>query len=139
MVIKKIKNLVKWFFGIKFFCYCFSGGVAAIVDLSIFYTLNELFNVYYLAALPISFTVAAVVNYTLQRKITFKNSYQNKCKQLAVFVVLQAVGLTLNGIVTAIQVEFLEVWPTLARFIAIFVILIYNYLTSKFITFGKMK
>jgi len=134
-----IKKIWGKFFAIKFFRYCFCGGIAAITDLAIFFTLNEFFKVYYLFALAVSFTVAAGVNYSLQRKITFDNKYEKKHKQFFVFVAVEVVGLGLNAAVTALQVEVLGVWPTLARFIAIFIVLAYNYTANKKITFKLMK
>jgi len=136
---KPIKVIWDKFFAIKFFRYCFCGGIAAITDLALFYVLNEWAKLYYLFALPISFTAAALVNYSLQRKVTFNNAYSKKHKQFAVFFLVEVIGLLLNGFFTAIQVEFFGVWPTLARFISIWIVLIYNYTANKKITFKLMK
>ncbi|MBT4870086.1 MAG: hypothetical protein HON47_00740, partial [Candidatus Diapherotrites archaeon] len=48
------------------------------------------------------------------------------------------IGLVFNGVVTTAQVEFLGVWPTLARFISILIVLLWTYTANKKITF-KMK
>jgi len=128
---KIINNLLK----IQFFRYCISGGIAAIVDLGLFFSFNEFFKLHYLIALIISFTVAGLVNYTLQRKITFKSNYSKKHKQFSIFIAIQIVGLVFNGVVTTAQVEFLGVWPTLARFISILIVLIWTYTANKKITF----
>ncbi|MCX6803362.1 MAG: GtrA family protein [Candidatus Diapherotrites archaeon] len=137
--IELIRNTIAAFFRVRFFKYCFGGGISAIVDLSIFYTLNEIIGMYYIFSLICSFVVASGVNFFIQRKFTFKNNYAKKHKQLLVFTVLQAGGLAINASVTALQVEYFGVWPTFAKFCAIFVALIYNYFTSKYITFNLMK
>ncbi len=130
-----MKKLINKLFEKQFFRYCFGGGVSAIIDLAIFFILNEFFNLYYLYALTISFVIAAGVNYTLQRRITFKSNYSKKRKQFSVFIVIQIVGLIFNGILTTTQVELFGVWPTLARFISILLVLFWTYTANKKITF----
>jgi putative flippase GtrA len=137
--IQKIREIKDHLFSIRFFRYCFCGGISAIIDTSIFFVLNELFNIYYLFALFVSFTVAVTVNYSLQRKITFKNTYSKKHKQFTVFVLLQLIGLLISGVIIAAMVEIFSVWPTLARFITIWIVLAYTYTSNKVITFNKMK
>jgi putative flippase GtrA len=132
----KLMEFIKNLFKRQFIKYCFSGGIAALVDLGIFFLLNEFLSVHYIYSLTISFTIAAAINYTLQRKITFKSSYSKKHKQFAIFVAIQIIGLVFNGIVTTAQVEFLGAWPTLARFISILIVLLWTYTANKKITFN---
>ena len=138
-ITKKTVTLAKKIYTIRFFRYCLAGGIAGLTDLTIFYTANELVHLYYLYAIFISFTIAAMVNYILQRRLTFKNKYTKKHKQIAVFVVIQLIGLILNAGFTVLLVEFAGIWPTFARFIAIFIVLAYNYTANKLITFKLMQ
>ena len=131
-------KIINKLFESQFFRYCFSGGIAALVDLGLFFSLNEFFKLHYIIALIISFTIAGLVNYTLQRKVTFKSNYSKKHKQFSIFIGIQIIGLVFNGVVTTAQVEFLGVWPTLARFISILIVLLWTYTANKKITF-KMK
>jgi putative flippase GtrA len=133
-----MKKFTHNLFEIQFFRYCFGGGIAALFDLGLFFSLNELLKLHYLVALVISFTLAGVVNYTLQRKITFKSNYSKKSKQFSIFITIQVIGLLFNGVITSTQVEFFGMWPTLARFISILLVLIWTYSANKKITF-KMK
>jgi len=135
----KTKEVAKKLFRIRFFRYCFAGGIAGITDLAVFFIFNEIIKVHYLLALVISFAIAVGVNYALQRRITFKNTYSKKHKQFFVFIGLQIIGLLLSGLLTTIQVEMFGFWPTFARFMAIWIVLIYNYLSNRFITFNLMK
>ena len=136
---QKFGKLLDKLFSKRFFRYCVCGGISAMTDIIIFFLLNELFNTYYLFALIISFTIAVTINYALQRRITFKNSYSKKHKQFTVFLILQIIGLIISGTIIVAQVELLNVWPTLARFITIWIVLIYNYKSNKLITFKHMR
>ncbi len=123
----------------RFFRYCFGGGVAAITDMSIFFILNEIFSVHYLLALTISFPIAVIVNYAIQRRVTFKNKYAKKHKQFTVFLVIQIIGWVINASVTTGLVELAQFWPTLARIVAIFIVVLFTYNSNKMITFNLMK
>lgn len=123
----------------RFFRYCFGGGVAAITDMGIFFILNEIFLVHYLLALTISFPVAVIVNYALQRRVTFKNKYSKKHKQFTVFLIIQIIGWGINASVTTGLVELAHFWPTMARIVAIFIVVLFTYNSNKMITFNLMK
>ncbi|MBT4191843.1 MAG: GtrA family protein [Candidatus Diapherotrites archaeon] len=130
--IMKIQKLLEK----KFFRYCFCGGIAAIVDLGLFFILNELFLVHYLIALTISFPIAIIVNYALQRRVTFKSKGQKRV-QVPIFFAIQIGGWALNAALTALQVEIFGVWPTFARLVAGILVIVYTYSSNKKITFKE--
>jgi putative flippase GtrA len=132
-------NLTKILEHKKFFLYCFCGGVSAVTDLGLFFVLNEIMKIYYIWAIPLSFLLAVIVNYALQRKITFQNTYQKKHKQFTVFLGVMIIGFVINAVITIVQVEAFGVWPTLAKFIAIIICTLYSYYANKNITFKLMK
>ena len=131
-----LKKTFDKFFQIQFFRYCFSGGISAITDLILFFILNELIGIHYLIALTISFVIAVTVNYIMQRKITFRSEYKKKHKQFTIFLSVQIIGLAFNGILMYWLVELLTFWPTLAKLLAIFIVLIYTYSTNTKLTFN---
>ncbi|MFA6268264.1 MAG: GtrA family protein [archaeon] len=134
----RIIDIVKKLFGGKFIRYCFCGGIAAIVDISTFFMLNEILKFHYFISLSISFPLAALVNYLLQRKITFKGKGRNFKLQFVVFVTIALIGWAFNASITAVQVEFFGVWPTAARVIATILVTFFTYNSNKLITFGKI-
>lgn len=133
------QNFFSNFFSSKFFKYCFFGGIAALIELGTFFAFTEFNIINYFFAAPISFALAAITNYFLQRKFTFKNKYSKKHKQFTIFFIIAIGGLIINWTITIIGVEFFYLWPTLAKFIAILIALGYNYTLNKKITFGKMQ
>lgn len=133
------QKLLSKFFSNKFFKYCFFGGLAALIELGSFFAFTEFNLINYFFAAPISFALAAIANYFLQRKFTFKNKYSKKHKQFTVFFVIALGGLAINWTATVIGVELFALWPTLAKFIAILVALGYNYSLNSKLTFKKMQ
>ncbi len=136
LVKKMVSSSIKKLFQKEFIRYCFCGGVAAIVDLGIFFLLNETFGVHYLIALTISFPIAVAVNYALQRRITFK-SKGKKHIQFPIFFGIQVGGWVLNAVITALLVEMLFFWPTFARIIAVALVTVYTYSSNKKLTFRR--
>jgi len=118
----------------KFVKYCFCGGVAAIVDLGLFYFLNEIIGWHYLIALTISFPIAVAMNYALQRRVTFRSKGKKRI-QLPIFFSIQLGGWVLNAIITTLLVEILLFWPTIARLVAVLFVTIYTYSSNKKLTF----
>ncbi len=137
--VEKQKKLLAKIFSNKFFKYCFFGGLAALVELGTFFGFTEPGLISYFFAAPISFALAAIANYFLQRKFTFKNKYSKKRKQFTVFFFVALGGLAINWTITIIGVEWFTLWPTLAKFIAIIVALGYNYSLNSKLTFKKMQ
>ena len=119
--------------------YGFSGGLSSGVDLVIFYILTEFIQIPYYIVAPISFSLGAIINYFLQRRITFKNTYSNKTKQFSFFFTYAIIALIANSILITMLVEGLSLWPTLAKAIVIPIIGLVNFLVHRKITFGLMK
>jgi putative flippase GtrA len=82
----------------RLFRYVLAGGTAAVVDLTIFTTLQVGFGLPVPLAACCSFLVAAVVNYTLSSVFVFGHALS--VRQLAMFVGVALMGLTINVGVT---------------------------------------
>jgi putative flippase GtrA len=123
----------------KFFRYVFFGAGAALVELASFYVITSIIGVNYIIAAPISFILAAITNYILQKKFTFNNTYREKHKQFLVFILISIGGLLINWSATIIYVELIHIVPLISKAFAIATALVYNYTMNKKITFGKMK
>lgn len=134
-MINQAKKIIKG----KFITYCFFGGIAALVELTGFYILNQILGQHYITSTIIALAFSATTNYSLQRKFTFKNTYRDKKKQFAVFIIITIIGLIVNSIVTAGLIELLQLWPPIAKIFAILSATVSNFILNKKITFGKMK
>ena len=116
--------------------YSIVGGIAAVVDFSILFILTDFLNVYYLISATISFIISALTNYFLNRKWTFRSN-DKKRKQLPVFFTITSIGLVLNNSIMFFLVERLFLWYIWAKVIATAVVLIWNFLGNKYLTFNE--
>ena len=137
-IIKLILNLIwqrlilKWQ---QFFKFCVVGTIGAIIDIGGLYILVEFFGLHYLLGAAISFTLAVINNYLLNKYWTFQNKSKNHTKQFICFLLVSIGGLLINLGIMYLLVEILFVWYLLAKAVASIIVLFWNFLMNKYITF----
>jgi len=120
----------------QFFNYCIGGGFAFIVDAGLLFVFTEFCGLWYMLSATLSFLIAAVVNYSWQRLVTFRQLKSDKVmKQFLMFSLIAVVGLLINNSMLYILVEFCGFWYMLAKAAAAIVVLIWNFIANKKITF----
>jgi len=122
-----------------FFSYIVCGGIATLFDWSTFYLLNLKLHFNYLIAVSLSFTVGSIINYTLNKYYTFNNKHKNILLQFTVYLTGALSGLCITWILMIFFIKYLYYQPMLSRIIITGIMLFYNYLYHKTITFGKIK
>ena len=121
----------------QFLSYFCVGGVAALVEWSVFSLLEYLLDLQYLLATVLAFLVSTMVNWILGRTFTFKNSaYQRKKTKEAVLVfAVSAVGLVFNLLLMVLFVDVIGMntnfLKTLAKILATGIVFIWNFLSRK--------
>lgn len=127
-MIKKIlnNNLIKQIlkFGVV-------GGLAFLIDYGIYTLLISVFDVYYIIASIISFTLSVIFNYILSIKWVFDVKKKQGVKEFIIFVILSIIGLILNSIILYFSVELMHIHKLIAKIIATFIVMIYNFITRK--------
>jgi putative flippase GtrA len=127
---------------LKFFSV---GAVSAVIDLGLFFVLNQFFFIEWIYAFIFTFILVGAFNYLLNKSFTFKNTSEKLKTQFSVFLFIALIGFFLNLIIMFFLIEFtgisfefysFELWPTIARFIAMWCVVIVNYKMHKKITFG---
>ena len=116
--------------------YIVVGGTSAIIDFSLYVLFTDVFNIYYILAATFSFIVAALYNFTLNRKWTFKSNGKKR-KQLPVFFTITVSGLLINNGIIFILVEYIYLWDILAKLIATAIVTMWNFLGNKYVTFRR--
>lgn len=116
--------------------YFFVGGVASVVDLSLFYILACKLEYHYLLAGAAAFTAAAVVNYFLSIRYVFiSGSRFRGNREFAWVYVVSVIGLLLNQIILYIGVGALHQDMMLSKIAAIGLVFGWNYLARKHFVF----
>ncbi len=119
---------------ISYFCV---GGIAALVEWSVFSLLEYLLDIPYLLATVLAFLVSTTVNWILGRTFTFKNSTYQKKKAKEAFLVffVSAIGLAFNLLLMYIFVDVIGMdtnfLKTVAKVLATGIVFIWNYLSRK--------
>ncbi len=133
-------DFVGFLFKKKRFLKFFSvGAVSAVIDLTLFFVLTELIGLKWFVAFPIVFVLIGFFNYFLNKFFTFKNDSKKIKTQSLVFFVIALLGFGLNMLIMGFLIEFFKFWPVFARFVSMWIILIFNYTMHKRITFGLIK
>lgn len=115
--------------------YLLIGGTCAVLDLLLLYTFVNYFHIWYLYATTASFIIVVMLGYFGQKYFTFRNYEKNHKKQISVFFVVAGTGLLINVGFMFVFVSLLGVWYIIANIITKFIVLIWNFLANKKITF----
>jgi len=115
--------------------YLLVGGTCAVLDLLFLYLMVNFLNIWYLAATTISFAAVSLLGYFGQKYFTFRNAEKNHKKQLALFFMVSGTGLLINAGFMFFFVSILGIWYMAANIITKFIVLIWNFLANKKITF----
>ncbi len=113
------------------------GGTATGIDWLSFYSLNVLGGFPYLLAVMLSFSLGAMINYLLNKFITFKDQTQQIIAQIGVYSLICALALLCSVVLMAVLVEWGKLWPMPARIITTGIMLVLNFLAHKFVTFNQ--
>ena len=132
----KISNLFKTSNFVELIKFAFVGALGTVVNLSILYTLTELFNVHYIISEAIAFLVSVVHNYILNKIWTFKESLHERIiTKYFKYIIINLISLCINLTILFILVEFYGFWYIFAEVVAISCAFLNNFIINKFWTF----
>jgi len=138
----KIKIQKSSIFG-QFVRYLLTGGLAFIVDFSIFTFLLYVFNLHYLLANMLSLLGGLFLNYFISVKWVFsecKRNLENKQKtELSVFIIIGLIGVGLNQLLMLLMVGVMSLQELLSKIIAAALILFWNFGARKMLLFRFKK
>lgn len=119
---------------VQFLRYLFVGGSSAILDLSIYTTLTEIFFVHYLIANLVAFAFGLSWNYLLGILWVFESKHQ-RAKEAAMVFAIAFMGLLWTELILWLLVEYGEIHHFVAKIVAIWVVLFWNFGMRKFYVF----
>lgn len=113
---------------LSFFTYFVVGGIAAVVDIGGFMLLTGPFHIVWFWAALCSFLAAVAVNYFLSIRFVFASGVRfSRNAEMALVLLVSAVGLVLNEIVLWALIERIGAARLLAKLIATGVVFLWNY------------
>ena len=122
-----------------FVYYIFCGGIATIMDWGSFYIITYIIGWNYIIAVTLSFMCGSIINYSLNKIITFRNKYKSIHFQFCLYLIGACSSLLLTYVLMLLFVECFSFGKMHSRIIITAIMLFYNYSFHKVYTFGRLK
>ncbi|MEA3437856.1 MAG: GtrA family protein [Thermodesulfobacteriota bacterium] len=124
-------------FILKFLKFAAVGFSGLLVDYAFTYLFKEIFKVQKYIANSIGFTIAASTNYILNRVWTFESPNKDIVVEYTTFLIISFIGLGINNLILWLIVSKFRINFYVAKFFAICVVTLWNFLANFFITFNQ--
>lgn len=112
------------------------GGGCFLLEYILLYVLTEYMHIGYLVSSAIAFTVSLLVNYILCLLVVFNVKHQSSL-EIGLFIITSLIGLIINQGVMWFLVELIAWWYMFAKVIASGIVMIWNYITKRYILIRK--
>jgi len=120
--------------------YLISGGTAAFTNIAFLYIFTDIFGIWYIISGGMSFVIAFVISFILQKFWTFQDTSKDGLhRQVAVYFVTAIINLILNTGMLYIQVEYLGVHYLISQIIAGMIIALESYFVYQILIFKKVE
>ena len=119
----------------KIIKYFFVGGIAAVVDIGLFYLGAGVIGWNYLLVGTVSFTLATLVNYVISVRVVFQSGARfSRHHELALVFLVSCAGLAINQAILYTCIARLSIGILPAKLIATAGVFLWNYLLrSRFV------
>lgn len=123
----------------QFIVYFFIGGLSAVSDLILLFIFVDFFHIFYLVAAALSFSIISTAAFFLHKNYTFKHKDRTSKLRYLIFLVVAGSGLLWSLFFLFLFVSIFKFYYLLAAVIVKFIVLAWNFLMNKFVTFRKLK
>lgn len=119
----------------KFIKYFLVGGIAAFVDIGLFYLGAGAMRWNYLLVGTVSFILATLVNYVISVRVVFQSGTRfSRNNEVALVFLVSTIGLAINQMILYICISHLAVPILPAKLVATCCVFLWNYfLRSRFV------
>ena len=117
--------------------YTLIGGIATIIDWTVFAIALKWFDLHYEAALVLAYSAASLAHFSANKALTFKCESKDYASQLSIYILVLGISLILSMVIMALLVTWFPASKVLLRIATTIIMLVPNYLLHKHITFSK--
>ena len=139
-LLKMIQKLILWCWNNAVLRYVFFGGCATLVNLGCYYILRMTTNLILIVANVISVCIAILFAYFTNSRFVFESKAENMKERFQEFVKFVSARI-LTMIVEVggvwLMADVIHMNDYLAKFLIQFIVLVLNYVFSKFLVFSK--
>lgn len=119
----------------RFLRYNVAAGIATVVDFVLLWLFTDVAGIYYLISAAMAFAIGSGINYGINRVWGFKGTKTGIVKGYISFLLIGLGGLFLTVGLLAFFVEVLNMNYLIARILAVFFIVFWNYFMNSWLTF----
>ena len=120
-----------------FMKYATVGAVGTALDVGSLYVFVDFLHIPVLVAAAISFMLAVVNNFIMNKIWTFRNNSRNFRKQFIKFFIVSVIGLILTEICMGVFVYLLDILYIVSKLVTSVIVLTWNFLANKNWTFTE--
>lgn len=119
--------------------YLIAGVLTTIISILSYELFKNVFHIHYLISNVLSWIVAVIFAYYINRIFVFNSKTKNKekLKEFINFIACRIATLVIETIVMYLMVDIIKLNSDIAKIIAQFITIVLNYIFSKFLTFKK--
>lgn len=132
-----IKHFIKNKLARQFVKFCIVGGFNTVLDYSIYLFLSRVIGIYYLYANIASVLIAMTSSFILNKYWTFRNNDKQIRRQYLKFIMVNVVYFILNNLIVFVLVNYWQTFDLLAKAVAVFICLFWNFFANRYWTFKK--
>lgn len=131
-LIKKYKEVIM---------YLIFGLLTTVINITIYWFLTKILNIDYMLSNVIAWCLAVLFAYITNRKYVFnsKSKSADIIKEIGLFISARLASLLIDMVIMFIGVSLINIDDIVVKIIANIVVIIINYIISKFIIFKKNK
>ena len=108
------------------------GGIATIIDLSIYYIAYHFFNIPPLISNILSFSISVLYNYTASVKWVFIiNRDKSRNRMFFEFMIFSIIGLFITEVLLWMFIDFININEMISKIISTGIVMIFNFITRK--------
>ena len=136
-MINKIMSLYKKYKEI--INYLIAGVLTTVVSFVTYEIFKDIFHIHYIISNILSWIAAVIFAYFINRKYVFESNSKDKLKEFISFVKYRILSLLIETACMYLLVDICKVDDDISKIIVQFIVVVLNYIFSKFFTFKDNK